>query len=112
MIVVTGAAGFIGSCLVSKLNSLGFENLILVDDFSFVEKNKNIAGKRYNKKIVLMLFVDWFTKNASKIKSVYHIGARTDTTEFDTSVFDTLNLNYSKSLWNICTDNIIPFIYA
>ena len=112
MIVVTGAAGFIGSCLVSKLNSLGFENLILVDDFSFVEKNKNISGKRYNKKIERMLFVAWFTKNASKIKSVYHIGARTDTTEFDTSVFDTLNLNYSKSLWNICTDNIIPFIYA
>ena len=112
MIVVTGAAGFIGSCLVSKLNSLGFENLILVDDFSFAEKNKNLVGKRYNKKIERMLFVDWVTKNASKIKSVYHIGARTDTTEFDTSVFDTLNLNYSKSLWNICTDNIIPFIYA
>ena len=112
MIIVTGAAGFIGSCLVSKLNSLGFENLILVDDFSFAEKNKNLKDKQYNKKIERLLFIDWFTKNASKITSVYHIGARTDTTEFDTSVFDTLNLNYSKSLWNICTANDIPFIYA
>ena len=47
MIVVTGAAGFIGSCLVSKLNSLEFENLILVDDFSSTEKNKNLEDKQY-----------------------------------------------------------------
>ena len=112
MIVVTGAAGFIGSCLVSKLNSLGFKNLVLVDDFSFAEKNKNLKGKQYNKRIERMLFIDWFTKNASKINAIYHIGARTDTTEFDTSVFDTLNLNYSKSLWHICATNNIPIVYA
>ena len=112
MIVVTGAAGFIGSCLVSKLNSLGFTNLILVDDFSFATKNKNIEGKQYNRRIERMLFIDWFTKHASKINIVYHIGARTDTAEFDTSVFDILNLNYSKSLWNICARNNIPIVYA
>ena len=65
-ILVTGAAGFIGSCLVSKLNSLGFENLVLVDDFSFAKKNKNFEGKRFNKRIERMLFIDWFKKNASK----------------------------------------------
>ena len=91
MIVVTGAAGFIGSCLVSKLNSLGFNNLVLVDDFSFAEKNKNLEGKQYNKRIERKFFIDLFTKNVSKITSIYHIGARTDTTEIDTSVFDTLN---------------------
>ena len=112
MIVVTGAAGFIGSCLVSKLNNLGLENLILVDDFSFVKKNKNLQGKRFNKRIERKLFIDWFTKNTSRITSVYHIGARTDTTELDVSVFNTLNLNYSKMLWNICATNNIPFIYA
>ena len=42
MIIVTGAAGFIGSCLVSKLNDLGKINLVLVDDFSNSEKNKNL----------------------------------------------------------------------
>ncbi|MDC0204532.1 ADP-glyceromanno-heptose 6-epimerase [Flavobacteriales bacterium] len=112
MIVVTGAAGFIGSCLVSKLNSLGFNNLVLVDDFSFAEKNKNLEGKQYSKRIERMLFIDWFIKNASKINAIYHIGARTDTTEFDTSVFETLNLNYSKSLWHICATNNIPIVYA
>ena len=77
MIVVTGAAGFIGSCLVSRLNILGFENLILVDDFSFVEKNKNLVGKRYSKKIERMLFVNWLTKNASKIKFIAHNSRKT-----------------------------------
>ena len=112
MIVVTGAAGFIGSCLVSKLNSLGFVDLILVDDFSSFQKNNNIEGKKYNRKIERLLFVDWFSSNASKIDSVYHIGARTDTAEFDTLIFDQLNLNYSKNLWNICSRNKIPFVYA
>ena len=112
MIVVTGAAGFIGSCLVGKLNRLGCDNLVLVDDFSFAEKNKNLEGKQFFSKIERTQFIDWFIINAEKITSVYHIGARTDTTEFDTSVFDILNLNYSKSLWNICVSNNIPFIYA
>jgi len=42
MIIVTGATGFIGSCLVRKLNSLGKTNVVVVDDFSFDEKNKNL----------------------------------------------------------------------
>ena len=92
-IVVTGGYGFIGSCLVSKLNCLGLNRLVLVDDFSFSDKNKNLKNKQYLKKIERSLFVDWFTENVQEIKSVYHIGARTDTAEPDTSVFDTLNLN-------------------
>ncbi len=112
MIVVTGAAGFIGSCLVSKLNSLGNTNLILVDDFSFIQKNKNLEGKQFYEKIERTIFVDWLIINANKVEAVYHIGARTDTTEFDVEIFDTLNLNYSKSLWELCTQHNIPFVYA
>ena len=112
MIVVTGAAGFIGSCLVSRLNSLDIDNIILVDDFSSLRKNKNLEHKRYKKKIERTVFIDWFSSNAGSITSIYHIGARTDTTEFDVSIFDNLNLNYSKSLWDICVDNNISFIYA
>ena len=112
MIVITGAAGFIGSCLVEKLNGLGKTNLILVDDFSNPEKNKNLKNKLFISKIERAKFITWFKKNANKITEVYHIGARTDTTESDTSIFTDLNLSYSKSLWNICSSNAIPFVYA
>ncbi len=112
MIIITGAAGFIGSCLVKKLNSLEKDKLILVDDFSSDDKNKNLAGKYFHNKIDRSQFIEWFRTNANKITEVYHIGARTDTTELDSAIFDKLNLNYSKSLWKICTDHEIPFIYA
>ena len=112
MIIVTGAAGFIGSCLVSKVGSFGKNNLVLVDDFSNKDKNKNLDGKKFTDKIERSVFIDWFAKNTSKITEVYHIGARTDTTEFDVAIFDALNLNYSKKLWQICTEHNIPFIYA
>lgn len=112
MRVVTGAAGFIGSCLVAQLNSLGITNLILVDDFSCTDKNKNLHGKDFDKKIDRDEFLQWFSKNAVMITEVYHIGARTDTTEFNVEIFYQLNLNYSKVLWKICTENAIPLIYA
>ena len=112
MIVVTGAAGFIGSCLISKLNSFGKKNLILVDDFSCIEKNKNLVGKSFEIKIERSKFIKWFTRNASDVTEVYHIGARTDTAEVDITIFEELNFNYSKFLWQICAKNKIPFVYA
>lgn len=112
MIVVTGAAGFIGSNLVSKLNKEGYTDLILVDLFDNDQKNKNLEDKKYDQKIDRNDFIAWFNTNAAKVDYVFHIGARTDTTEFDKSVFDTLNINYSKDLWNICQENNIPYLYA
>ncbi len=112
MIIVTGAAGFIGSCLVSKLNSEGIEDIILVDDFSHKEKEANYANKKYSQKIDRSQFESWLKTNASKVKFVFHIGARTDTTEFNVELFNQLNLNYTKAIWNICSQNNIPLIYA
>lgn len=112
MIIVTGAAGFIGSCLVSRLNADGLEDIILVDDFSDDKKNLNLEGKRYKQRIHRDDFIQWFAGNAKKVKVVFHIGARTDTTEFDKAIFDRLNVNYSKDIWKICTENAIPLIYA
>ena len=112
MIIITGAAGFIGSCLVTKLNSLDKKNLILVDDFSRIEKNKNLDQKSFQNTIDRDDFLSWMHQNIDKITEVYHIGARTDTAEVNVSVFDMLNLNYSKRLWKICVEYQIPFIYA
>ena len=111
-IVVTGAAGFIGSCLVGFLNDAGYKNLILVDDFSYEKKEPNLAGKDFTIKIEREKFFDWLQNENSKIEFIYHIGARTDTTEFDYSVHEHLNVEYSKKVWNYCSENNIPLVYA
>lgn len=112
MIVVTGAAGFIGSCLISGLNELGYKDLVLVDDFSKTEKAPNLDGKEFSKQIDRSEFHDWLEENNKLVYFIFHIGARTDTTEFDTSIFDKLNLNYTKKVWNQCIEYGIPLVYA
>ena len=112
MIIVTGAAGFIGSCLVNKLNNKGFNDIYVVDDFSKEEKNKNLENKSFIDRIDRREFFNWFEKYNKDINFVYHLGARTDTTEFNTAVFDELNLNYSKRVWELCCKYNIPLVYA
>lgn len=112
MIVVTGAAGFIGSCLVNKLNNKGFKDIVVVDDFSNAQKNANLKNKSYRYKLDRMVFFDWLKQEHKQITFIFHIGARTDTTEFNKEVFDLLNLNYSKQLWELCSLYNIPLVYA
>src|ERR1035437_10166339 len=102
MIVVTGAAGFIGSCLVSRLNQEGFKDIVIVDDFSRADKNKNLAGKTFSKEVHRDIFPGWLRENQRSVQFVFHLGARTDTTEFDKKIFDRLNLNFSKNVWLVC----------
>lgn len=111
-IVVTGAAGFIGSNLVRKLNQCGLTNLILVDRFDNELKNKNLDGLLFDAKIERDVFIEWLTENSQNISFVFHLGARTNTGEFNFRVLDSLNLSYSKSLWEICTVKQIPLLYA
>lgn len=112
MIVVTGAAGFIGSGLVAKLNDVGIHRIVVVDDFSNSEKEPNLTGKIYLKRIDRTVFIDWLKENGAYVKFIYHIGARTDTTEFDIEIFDRLNLNYSKAVWKWATHHQISLVYA
>lgn len=112
MIVVTGAAGFIGSCLIARLNEAGLNEIVAVDDFSRDDKNRNLAAKNIALMIDRMHFFSWLDINHQKVDFVFHLGARTDTTEFDVAVFDLLNLNYSKEMWSLCTTHSIPLIYA
>ncbi len=112
MIIITGAAGFIGSCLVSKLNKEEFYDLIPVDDFSRDDKNKNLEEKKITEKVHRDNLSEFIDKNHRFIQFIFHLGARTDTTEFDQSVFDKLNLNYSKMVWQKCVEFGLPLVYA
>ena len=77
VIVVTGAAGFIGSYLTGYLNQLGFNQLVLVDDFSNDQKSANLTGKKYLHKIHREQFFEWQQNHPGLIKYVFHLGART-----------------------------------
>ena len=112
MIIVTGAAGFIGSCLIAKLNELNFNYIIAVDDFSNEEKNKNLIGKKIKERVERNDFFQWLDQNNREVEFLFHIGARTDTTEFNKEIFDTLNVNYSKQVWLACVKYQIPLVYA
>ena len=112
MIIVTGAAGFIGSCLVSKLNAAGINDIVVVDDFSKIEKAENLEGKTLISKVGRKDFISWLKDSGSEVDFIYHLGARTDTTEFDKAIFDDLNLGYSKQVWNLCVEFNIPLVYA
>ncbi|MFN0049515.1 MAG: ADP-glyceromanno-heptose 6-epimerase [Cytophagales bacterium] len=112
MIVVTGAAGFIGSCLIARLNQDNFLHIIAVDDFSKLDKLPNLEGKRIREKVERSEFFSWLEKNNRHVEFIFHIGARTDTTEFDKNIFDQLNVEYSKNIWNACVEYQIPLVYA
>ncbi|WP_126974088.1 ADP-glyceromanno-heptose 6-epimerase [Gynurincola endophyticus] len=111
-IVVTGAAGFIGSALVQYLNEKGFENIIIVDDFSREDKQANWVNKQYIDLIERDGFFEWLSETSTKIDFIFHIGARTDTTEFDYSIHEKLNVEYTQKIWHYCTDKQIPLVYA
>lgn len=112
MIVITGSAGFIASCLVGKLNEQGRTDLVLSDDFSNSLKNKNFEIKKFKVQVDRKHLAKWIHENGASIEFVFHLGARTDTTEFNKQIFDDLNLNYSKEIWNLCSTFHIPLVYA
>lgn len=111
-IVITGADGFIASNLAKRLNDIGYDNLILVDSFEEHVKNKNLDGVLCVDAIERYQFIEWLTEHSDEVDFIFHLGARTDTTEFNFRVLDSLNLSYTKSLWEVCTIKQIPLLYA
>ncbi|MEM9932149.1 MAG: ADP-glyceromanno-heptose 6-epimerase [Bacteroidota bacterium] len=112
MIILTGAAGFIGSCMAAKLNQEGFTDLILVDDFSRESQQANYQHKQYTELVPRQELFSWMKGKESLIQIIIHLGARTDTSEQDESIFQQLNISYSQQIWEVCCNHGIPLIYA
>lgn len=112
MIIVTGAAGFIGSYLIQRLNQENFNAIIAVDKFDNAEKNKNLVGSKIKERVDRDHFLTWLDKNYETVEFIFHIGARTDTAEFDTVLLNKLNTQYTKDIWVRCCKYQIPLVYA
>ncbi|MCK5136237.1 MAG: ADP-glyceromanno-heptose 6-epimerase [Bacteroidales bacterium] len=112
MIVVTGAAGFIGSNLVTGLNRARYRDVVLVDDFSRPDRVRNYEGKQFTTKVDRREFPHWVRENHRFVQVILHLGARTDTTELSWEVFQELNVDYSKEVFNLSIEFGLPVIYA
>jgi len=112
MIVVTGAAGFIGSYLVGRLNKAGYKDLILVDKIDNPLKEQNLVNKKYRNFIDRDNFFKWLINHSHDVEFIFHLGARTDTVGQEPQLYQQLNLIYSQRLWNICSEIQVPLLYA
>ncbi|TDT67933.1 ADP-glyceromanno-heptose 6-epimerase precursor [Hypnocyclicus thermotrophus] len=114
MIIITGAAGFIGSAIAWQLNENGRDDLILVDKLKTEEKWKNIAKRDYYDWVDREELFEYLANEeiAKEIEAVIHMGACSATTEKDMDFLMKNNYEYSKKLWEFCTRYNIKYIYA
>jgi ADP-L-glycero-D-manno-heptose 6-epimerase len=112
MIVITGAAGFIGSGIVRHLNDLGMTNLFLVDDIKKTEKWKNLLKKKFTDFISKHDLFDWLQGREHEISAFIHLGACSDTLELDGSYLMENNYRYTLKLAEYALKHGHRFIYA
>lgn len=111
MIIVTGGAGFIGSCIVRSLNNAGCTDIIIVDNIAETDKWMNMRNKKYIKYVHKSIFLEELP-TYQNVEAIIHMGAQSATTEKNFDYLWNNNFEYTKSLWNYCADKQIPFIYA
>lgn len=113
MILITGAAGFIGSVLVKELNLKGREDIILVDRLASDDKWKNLRGKSFIDYIHAdELFSGLWDEVLAGITEIYHLGACSSTTERNMDYLMENNVNFSKYLYELAVEKDLPIIYA
>ena len=112
LIVITGAAGFIGSNVVRYLNDQGYSNLLLVDDFKVTEKWKNLRHKRFVDFISRYDVFDFLDGKEREVEAFIHLGACSDTTELDGDYFMETNYRFSIELADYALSHDHRFIYA
>lgn len=110
-IVVTGGAGFIGSCVVRSLNDAGETDIIVVDDIASTDKWQNLVNKSYREYVHKSEFLGRLDEYRD-VEAVIHLGACSSTTERDFDYLWKNNVEYTKALWGWCSDMGASFIYA
>ena len=112
IIIITGAAGFIGSGVVRYLNDKGLSNLLLVDDIEESQRWKNLVGKRFLDFIGKAELFRWLEGRGREIEAIIHLGANSDTLEVRGNLIMQDNYRFSASLAEYALSNNHRFIYA
>lgn len=111
-IIVTGAAGFIGSGVLRQLNSEGHTRLLAVDHLGSDERWKNLVGKRFRDIIEPGDLFHWLEENGQDVGAVMHLGACSSTVEKDAAFLLENNYRYSRHLAEWAIETGVRFIYA
>ena len=112
MIIVTGGAGFIGSCIVRTLNDRGIKDIVVVDNIASTDKWMNLRNKSYIDYINRAEFLARLDEFSGEVSHIIHMGACSATTERDFDFLYKNNFEYTKTLWKFCAENDAGFIYA
>jgi ADP-L-glycero-D-manno-heptose 6-epimerase len=112
MIILTGAAGFIGANILRRLNSLKIYDIIIVDEINDTGKWEQIIGCQFIEYVNKNNLFDFLSNYNKRIKGIIHMGACSSTTELDFDYLYENNFVYSQKLWNYCSDKKINFVYA
>lgn len=110
-IIVTGGAGFIGSCMVRTLNEYGIDDIIIVDNIASTDKWMNLRNKKYLEYINKEAFLEKLGE-IENVEAIIHMGACSSTTERNFDYLYQNNFEYTKALWNYCKEKQITFLYA
>lgn len=112
MIVITGAAGFIGSNIVAQLNAQGRTDLVVVDDPDHIAARRQLSGLKFDTALEKGALPAWLDQNTKQVESILHMGANSDTTASDRAFMLANNTEYTRTLWNFCARNGKRFVYA
>lgn len=113
-IILTGGAGFIGSCILRQLNEKGFNNILVVDELGSDEKWKNLVGKKFSSYLHKDKLFDWLSQAgvANDIEAIIHMGACSSTVEYNADYLMENNFDYSVRLAEYAMKHHIRFVYA
>lgn len=115
MIIVTGAAGFIGSNIIKGLNAKGYTDIIAVDDLTDGRKFRNLVDCQISDYLDKDTFLDFLLTNEEFpefVEAIFHEGACSSTTEWNGKFMMENNYEYSKNILHYCLEHGIQFIYA